>query len=74
MLWMGPYSLDTETLRVALVDKPAVAGELQVEKPMDFEAKQPLASDRRYAYPTKNAAISYTSNALTEIVLKLHLF
>ena len=40
-------SLDTETLRVALVDKPAVADELQVEKPLDFEAKQRLATDRR---------------------------
>ena len=40
-------SLDTEALRVALVDKPADAGELEVEKPLDFEAKQRLATDRR---------------------------
>ena len=44
---MHHTSLDTETLRVALVDKPADAGELQVEKPLDFEAKQRLATDRR---------------------------
>ena len=39
---------DTEALRMAMIDKPDEVGWSRlVEKPLDFEAKQRLASDRR---------------------------
>lgn len=43
-----PLSVDTEALRMAMIDKPDEVGWSRlVEKPLDFEAKQRLASDRR---------------------------
>ena len=46
--WMDSLSPDTEALRMAMIDKPDEVGWSRlVEKPLDFEAKQRLASDRR---------------------------